>query len=550
MALFLTSIPFLSNAEITPKMVAPEPPGEAIEKPFAPRPPREMVVPEFVENLSRDELKSQRFVLTGLLVEGSTVYAGLDFAPFYKPYLNKHISLAEIVRIARAITQKYQRNGFVLSKALVPPQVIRRGVVRIQVLEGYVDEVVVEGPMRDSSNMLQRFSEKIKHSQPLQKEILERYLLLIKDFSGLTVEPVITPSSNNKAASKLTLKVQHKFLEGAVGVDNRGSRLQGPFRVSAGGKINSLFNRFDQTGIDFTMATQPDELVFFNGYHRQPVGTEGAQLKVSGLFSRSEPGNKLDRFLVDGDTHKISAEIEHPFIRSMMHNFSGHFSFSARDSHVDALDKVIARDRVRYLGFGLDYDFRDKTRAINRLGVELNQGIDVFDATESGTSNLSRKSGEHDFTKLSGDLMRYQPLFPHWYFLAEASWQYSFSNLLAAEEFGVGGPRYARAYDSSEITGDHGIAFKIELQYQKDLNHRYLKSIQPYAFFDHGTIWRKTRLSGIGKEASLQSTGFGARFNLVDRISGYAEFAQPLSDDVLSEGDRDPRFFFSVVGRF
>ena len=122
--------------------------------------------------------------------------------------------------------------------------------------------------------------------------------------------------------------------------------------------------------------------------------------------------------------------------------------------------------------------------------------------------------------------------------------------MLASEEFGVGGSQFGRAYDSSEITGDHGIAFKIELQKALRPKWEYLSDLQFYSVIDYGSVWNKVETSTGGKRQDRTSMGLGARFNLTDSVSGYLELNKPISNAVAAKGSKDPRLFFSISKRF
>ncbi len=74
-----------------------------------------------------EEAEHTKFVLSGIVVEGSTVYRQADFLPLYKSLLGKEVSLSVIRRVARDITALYLRDGYILSQAIVPPQTIRNG---------------------------------------------------------------------------------------------------------------------------------------------------------------------------------------------------------------------------------------------------------------------------------------------------------------------------------------------------------------------------------------------------------------------------------------
>ena len=53
----------------------------------------------------------------------------------------KEVSLLDIYKVRDAITAKYRAAGYVLSQAIIPPQQISDGIVRIQVVEGYIGKV-------------------------------------------------------------------------------------------------------------------------------------------------------------------------------------------------------------------------------------------------------------------------------------------------------------------------------------------------------------------------------------------------------------------------
>ena len=82
-----------------------------------------------------------------IVITGATVYAEQDFAPLYADLVGREVPLAALYELARRITAKYGAAGYVLSRAIVPPQNFGRhgAVVRIQVVEGYVDNVIWPG---------------------------------------------------------------------------------------------------------------------------------------------------------------------------------------------------------------------------------------------------------------------------------------------------------------------------------------------------------------------------------------------------------------------
>ena len=521
---------------------------------FGKRPrPKSSIIPVKPKSLTPvfpKGLEEVKFVLNRLFIRGTTIYDKRSLKPLYNSYLKKELTLRHIYEIAQKITNKYRNDGYILSKAIVPPQKINNGVVHLKIIEGYIDKIKIQGPVRGPRKLINHYRKKIIKSRPLRALDLERYLLLIDDLPGVVAKSVLTPSEDESSATTLALILVDKAFEGYVGADNRGSKFNGPYQFSGGGTANSLFGNYGRTGLQGVVTSQTEELLFLNAFYDLPIDQEGTRLFFSGSISESEPGSSLKEFDINGDSSTITLRLTHPFIRSRGKNLSGHFGITGRNSTTKILGSLDSEDRLRVMDMGISYDYADEYKGVNLIRLNLSQGLNIFNATESGSSNLSRTQGKSNFTKLTGSLMRMQNLAPSWNLMSSASWQYSFDKLLASEEFGVGGSQYGRAYDSSEITGDHGIALKIELQKAFRPAWNYLSDLQFYSFLDYGSVWNKVQTSTGAKRQDLTSMGLGMRFNVTDSISGYLELDKPISDNVATEGNKDPRFFFSLSKRF
>lgn len=515
--------------------------------------PKAQKVPVREDNLKPmfpAELRKVKFVLQKMVIKGSTLYSKRRFSRLFKKYMRKRISLGQVYDIAQTITNMYRNDGYILSKAVVPPQEIDRGIIHIDVIEGFVDKVNVQGDVAGPRKLLNRYRKKLLKSKPLLAKDLERYLLLVDDLPGLSVKSVLTPSEAQPGATDLTLILENKKYGGGVGVDNRGSKFNGPIQFSANANLNSLLGLYERMGFQGVVTKNTDELRFFSGFYEMPVSSEGTKIYFSGSSSKSQPGADLEIFDVKGDSTSFTFRATHPFIRSRSENLNAIFGFTRRNSTTKFLGDTDSEDKLRIANLGLSYDFVDSYRGVNLVSINWSQGLDLLGASESGASKLSRPEGRSAFTKFSGEALRLQQLAPSWMLLGAMSWQYSLEKLLASEEFGVGGSQFGRAFDSSEITGDHGIAFKLELQKAFQINKAYIKDIQAYTFFDYGTVWNRLETTTGSTKQDLSSIGLGFRFNVTDHLSGYLEWDKPLNKDVSAEGNKDSRLFFSLSAHF
>lgn len=496
-----------------------------------------------------------RFTLAGIVVEGATVYPQDAFLPLYRNLLDTEVSLKDIYGIAQAITAKYARDGYVLSLALVPAQRIASGIVRIQVVEGYVDKIIYEGDEKQVSPRVRVIAEKIGRARPLNLATLERYLLLLDDLPGMTARGVLRPSAT-PGASDLVIVVERKTFDGFASADNRGSRFIGPYEFSLGGNANSILGLDERTGLRTIIASQTKELRLIEISHDEPLSNEGTRLSLTALQAWVEPGFTLKPLGIASTQTAGSAAFSHPFIRSRAENLSARARFDAKNVRVTQNDgaSTISEDRIRALRLGSSYDFVDaivERPAVSLFGGEISQGINGLGARPTGSANLSRPNGKSGFTKLNFDGQRLQTIGGGFNLLTAAIGQYSVSSLLASEEFSFGGPQFGRGFDPAELTGEHGIAGKVELQWGQSAGET-IRDYQFYIFYDFGTVWRITPSSGDLPRASATSTGIGVRINLLENYSANVEVGKPLTGGVRALGEDDSkkaRVFFTVVGR-
>ena len=557
MAVFWGSGSYVHAQTSTP-LPGPAEPGQ-IQRRL--EPPPELRPPERpIERLEPDAPQAPanaaeiRFVLRGVAIEGATAYQPDEFQPLYESMLGKEASLLDIYALAEKISDKYRSDGYILSQAIVPPQTIREGIVRIQIIEGFIDNIFIEGDIRGRHDLLRDITARLVLSRPLRVRDLERYVLLIDDLPGVKANAVLRPS-RTPGASDLYLVLSHKPVAAYVMADNRGSRYVGPIQGNMGVDLNSAFGLYERTSLRGVMTGQTREFRFFDIDHEEVVSAEGTRVKLQASQGRSHPGFTLKTSNITSTVTTLGLETNHPVIRSRAENLLVGARFSVRNINSDQNNGAskLSEDRLRIAAARTSYDFTDSFlgRGVNLIATEISQGLDVLGARESGSAHLSRAAGRSDFTKITTELQRLHGLGDGWSIQLAATGQYAFSSLLASEEFSFGGARFGRAYDPAEITGDHGLAGKIELRYGSETGLPVFSGYQVYGFYDAGIAWNIDAGTSENPRSGT-STGFGARINFGEAVSANVEIAFPLTAHVAAMGDKgdSARAFFSLVGRY
>ena len=502
---------------------------------------------------------SVRFTLQDLQLDGVTAYNDSELRKVYGGALGQTISLADLYGIAADLTAKYRNDGYILTQIIVPPQTIEGGTARLLVVEGTIDQVVVQGDEAKESKalpLMRRYAAEITNKGgPLNVRDLERALLLINDLPGLSARSVIAPSKTKTGAADLTIMVERDPYDAFIGLDNYGSRFLGRWEASAGGSLNSaLFHANEKISGQVVYAPHgpltDHELAYISGAYWTPIGGWGTNLELFYSYTDTEPGLDLRDFDVEGKSSYLALTLKHPFIRSRNLNLTGRVLLDGRNVESDNNIPDPREDNIRAIRAGGRLEFIDSlfSGGVNTLDLEAAKGLSILGASDSGDAELTRADGDPQFFKLEVEAQRLQRLSQQLNVLVGVKGQVSNSAQLASEEFGIGGSSFGRGYDPSEIVGDDGIAGKVELQWNPLWNSAWVSSSQVFGFYDVGKVWNDD--STTSQVDSLASTGLGFRADVVHDIQTEFYVAVPLTRDVQAENDDDARFFLSVSKKF
>ncbi len=494
--------------------------------------------------------ESVQFILREVIVEGSQVYDAEQLARAWAPHLSKQVSLATVFEIAGRLTARYRNDGFVLSQVIVPPQEVDDGRIRLRAIEGFVEEVLIEGEAHLPA-LWEAHAERIRTARPLDANTLERAVLLLNDLPGAGVRAVLRPSGKTVGASHLVLLAAQEPALAYLDTNNRGTRFLGRYQGEIGVTLNSWLDRYEETQLRFTH-TFDNELALLSLDHSEQIGTNGTLLTLSFSYADTEPGGTLRAFDVEGEAVSGAISLRHPFIRSRTQNLVGWARFDYLDSSNDILRRSLSEDRIRALRIGASYDIVDRFEGINLLVAELSRGVDVLNATDFGDANNSRLGAKGSFAKVHVSASRLQRLGGGFNVLGTLSGQYAFDLLLSAEQFTFGGADLGRGYDAAEIIGDHGLASSIELQWGRALGFAALEGIQLFASYDFGVVWQRDERLPV-RRSTASSVAVGARLNLTPWLSARVSVALPLTRPATvdrDDGAHKPRLFFGLTARY
>lgn len=87
----------------------------------------------------------------------------------------------------------YKQKGYALSFAFVPAQTFQNGVVRITVVEGYVERIEIKGQPGAAEKRIRALAERIRADRPLRQASFERYINVLGLVPGVKIAATVAP---------------------------------------------------------------------------------------------------------------------------------------------------------------------------------------------------------------------------------------------------------------------------------------------------------------------------------------------------------------------
>jgi hemolysin activation/secretion protein len=483
------------------------------------------------------------FTLTDVQVQGARTIDPARLAATWQPMRGKAVTREDLAALGNTIAQLYATSGYELVSVIVPAQTFAGGKVTIQVIEGRIGAVTIEGNTDGADlTLLKSYAARILADSPLRRDTLERYILLMNDIPGLKVGSRFEAIGGAPGAVRLVLTILQKQYEWGFQVNNLGTRALGNTQATLVGAVDGLFRQGDQTQLTVGFPAEANKFQYVGLTHRQPIGTDGAALQIGAGYIHTDPGGVA----LMGDAETVNASFTYPWIRTVHESLILGASADMLNSNSALLGQALADERTRSLRVSAVYGRDDAWRGTTVASVSLNQGIDVL-----GARRGSLAFGGPTYTKLSLLLTREQQL--PWDLVARGKLeaQYAADHLPNSEQLLLGGPYFGRAFDTAYLSGDRGVATSLELAHATPASWTpdFMAGSELFGFVDWGqatTVATKFQLP----YAHIASGGAGVRLKFLRKVTlelaGAAVINQPPQFARLDS----PRFIFGFSRQF
>jgi hemolysin activation/secretion protein len=493
------------------------------------------------ENSGDLKIKVDRFE-----VVGSTVFTNADFDTITKPFIGRELSFNEVLQVRSAITKLYTDKGYITTGALVAPQNINNGTVKIQVVEGQLEDIEVKGNSRLKNKFLR---DRIKRGAGTPLNVPH----LLENLQSLRLDPRIKnlaadlQSGIRPGSNRLQVQIEEaKTFSVITSLDNGRSPSVGSFRRKIEVREANLLGFGDTLNLGYSNTNGSNS--FDIGYNL-PVNAKNGAISFNYSGSRNKviekPFNALD---ILSKSRYYELGIRQPLIQKPTQEFAVGVNFARQESQTElGIDNIgpfplspgadaEGKTKISAVRFFQEYTQRSNQQVF-ALRSQFSLGLDLLDSTINDNAPDSR------FASWRGQAQWVRQFSPDSLFLLKGDLQFADRTLVPLEQFGLGGTSSVRGYRQDALLSDAGALVSAEFRLPIVRSRGFLGTVQLAPFFDFGTAWNKA-----GKNpGSLFGTGIGLIWKQSDRFNARLDWGIPLSK---TEGDRrslqEKGVYFSV----
>lgn len=468
-----------------------------------------------------------RFSLKSVLFDASHYLSGEALQALAEPLVGREVGIDDLQKLVERINALYTERGLATARAVLPPQSIDDGTVRIRLVEGQIGKIAVTGASPRAQRRAQR-AVGVGTGDMADPRDLERRLRLFNRENDSRITAALSPGESlGKTDLELRLVEPHRLgLE--IFADNNGFQSTGTWEEGAVLRAFRLLGSVDRASVVVVHSAGVRSVSgawstpFLNRWRVNITASYGdTTIAQAGA-------HPLD---IRGQSKTLGGDIAVALINAP--SFSVHLDGAVTATRSDTLIsgvKVVGND---VLSGGLALLFDGNTPRLTAAGrievtashvAERVSGVNFDPLVVRGDLQLTRALDHH------GTVLRMR---------ADGQWT-EFKGLPGLLQYQIGGARSARALDPGTYAGDRGFVVSLETARGLSLGKTPLELA---VFADH------TEALNSGQPAETATdVGAGVTAGIWDRFTVRCQYARVI--DYRGPNGLSQRGTISVSARF
>ncbi|MBD2578812.1 ShlB/FhaC/HecB family hemolysin secretion/activation protein [Oscillatoria sp. FACHB-1406] len=489
-----------------------------------------------------------------IAIAGSTILTAEDFAAEIEKLVDRTVAVSELEALADKVTERYLNGGYITSRAILNRNSLESGNIEIQVIEGSIERIEVEGADRLADYVRDRVS--IGSVTPVNTSNLESQLRLLRADPLLSNIEASLRAGEKPGGSILVVRVTpaDSFISSAS-IDNYSPPSVGSERFSLNALYRNPLGRGDTIDASFKTTLQGGSRTIDFGY-RIPLNPYNGTLQLRTSVNWNNVIQGIGKiFDISGQSQLYEISYRQPLIRTPREEFalSAGFTYQTGQTFTFAGPSPFGfgpdaegRSTTSVFKFGQDYVLRDVTGAWAARS-QFSFGTALFNATQN-----TEPIPDGQFISWLLQAQRVQVLNENNFLIVSADLQLANDGLLPSQQFVIGGGQSLRGYRQNARAADNGFRFSLEDRITVQRDEAGAARFIFIPFIDLGWVWNVgDNPNTLPERHFLAGIGAGAIWQPLERLSIRLDYGIPL----VSLPDRgtnaqDDGFYFSVNYQF
>ena len=471
-----------------------------------------------------------RFTVKSFVLEGIGILPEAEVQLAIRSWVGVPVSFDDLQRACDAIQNFYRSKGYTV-QAILPPQKIADGVVKILITEAKLGKVEVENPQGPTRFSKERAASYITYANPLGDPLnldkVERAIVILNETPGVMASSQLEPGEKEGETNLRLQLTQPDMVQGRVEANNYGSRttganqgvfamnLNGPLGIGDSASVNGIFSQGSQ---------------YLQGAISLPGSRDGLRLGLAGTYLQYKNVSNYASTGGAGDAWTTGVSAAYPLIRAQGGNLNTSLNYDIKsyNNRNTITSTTISAYNINNISAGLSGNFVDSlgygaitsgsvTAVLGHLDILATSMANYSMYAVPGTSPaVYQPITPSNFSKLTFSGNRNQQLVEEGAttLYAALSGQFASTILNSAEQFYLGGPYGVRAYPVAQSGGAQGGIFTLEVR------HELQPKLTLSAFFDGGVVqqykfmypaWQGN--TNANNTYSLMGAGFGVKWD-------------------------------------
>lgn len=503
--------------------------------------------------------------VSGFEVVGNSLISAEKVQELLQPYTGQQ-SVESITAATQALQSLYLQAGYAGVVTSLPVQTLSGGKVRIDVLEGRLDQIVVQGNDRFSIQNVKAGLPSLSVGTTPNLLNLDTHTLMVNENPAKSVRVVFQPGLRTGQLDALVVIEEQNPVQWLATADNTGNSSSGRYRASLMFQNANVFDLDHVLNVRLnTSFTDPANSMATGLSYRVPLYSQYASVELLASYSNVKNrttataagdlsfagkgqavGARYAWYLPRAGTskQKIIAGIDwRQYRNDCSIGVFGSQGCGPAAASVEVHPVTMAYQAFAPGDYSANVQFSSNVFAGGALGQAQN-----FEASRQGApARYWVLSGNYQLARAVGNQSTLS-----W----RANAQHSPHALISAEQFGIGGAATVRGYQERELVGDRGAATSVEwstslpMPFQGNVASGTSPQLLSTAFFDAGVV--SNHLGAVCKSGkttcAIAGLGVGLTLSQDRRWSIKVDVARALKAATTTQsGDYRLHFLSSLA---